>query len=55
MNMSCPVYLTILLPKATLSHPRLAGGHSLKHTCSILQGTFPALVHPQCRSQGQVQ
>jgi hypothetical protein len=41
--------------KATLSHPRLAGGLSLKHTCSIQQGIFLVLVHPRCHSQGQVQ
>ncbi len=46
--------ITILLPKATLSHPRPAGGLSLKHTCSIQQRTFLALVHPRCRSPCQV-
>jgi len=41
--------------EATSCHPGPAGGVFLKHTCSIRQGMFLALAHPQCRSPGQVQ
>lgn len=47
--------LTILFLKVTLSHPKLAGGLSLKHTCSIQRGIFLVLVHPRCYSQVRVQ
>jgi hypothetical protein len=46
---------TRILSKAISYHPGPAGGHFLKHTCSIQQETFPALALPHYRSQGQVQ
>jgi hypothetical protein len=58
-HLSTPRTLThqghAVLSKATSYHRGPAGGHFLKHTCSIPQETSPGLALPHCRSQGRVQ